>query len=171
MKATGIVRRIDELGRIVIPKEIRKKLRIKERDGIEVFLNADGEIVLKKFSEYNDLGKYYKIICNTLYEMSRNTVLITSMDEVSFVASNNPSCYEGKFIEDKLLELIEKRKVLNQRIKFFDLERSVNISLYPLINQGDLLGALIMVHDCLDNKKVNHDILKYNEKLLLKYFE
>ena len=68
MKATGIVRRIDDLGRVVIPKEIRRTLRIREGDPLEIFTARDGEVILKKYSPISELGQFAKEYAETLYE-------------------------------------------------------------------------------------------------------
>jgi len=170
MKATGIVRRIDDLGRIVIPKEIRKKLRIKEGESIEVYLDDVGQIILKKFSEFSDLEKTYQLICDMLYDMYENTVLITTLSEVSFVSSKDKENYLKKDVNEELLSTIGKRKEVHKKMQVFDIETQ-DVSIYPLLNNGDLLGALIMIYDTTPKEQVNMELLKYNEQLLLKHFE
>lgn len=169
MKATGIVRRIDDLGRIVIPKEIRKKLRIKEGESIEVYLDDLGQIVLKKFSEFSDLEKTYQLVCDMLYDMYENTVLITTLSEVSFVSSKDKENYLKKEVNEELLSTIGKRKEVHKKMQVFDIETQ-DVSIYPLLNNGDLLGALIMIYDTTPKEQVNMELLKYNEQLLLKHF-
>ena len=68
MKATGIVRRIDDLGRVVIPKEIRRTLRIREGDPLEIFVDRDGEVILKKYSPISELGDFAKEYADALYD-------------------------------------------------------------------------------------------------------
>lgn len=63
MKATGIVRRIDDLGRVVIPKEIRRTMRIREGDPLEIFTNNDGEVIFKKYSPLGELGEFAGVLC------------------------------------------------------------------------------------------------------------
>jgi len=169
MKATGIVRRIDDLGRIVIPKEIRKKLRIKEGESIEVYLDDLGQIVLKKFSEFSDLEKTYQLVCDMLYDMYENTVLITTLSEVSFVSSKDKENYLKKEVNEELLSTIGKRKEVHKKMQVFDTEIK-DVSIYPLLNNGDLLGALLMIYDTTPKEQVNMELLKYNEQLLLKHF-
>jgi len=169
MKATGIVRRIDDLGRIVIPKEIRKKLRIKEGESIEVYLDDLGQIVLKKFSEFSDLEKTYQLVCDMLYDMYENTVLITTLSEVSFVSSKDKENYLKKEVNEELLSTIAKRKEVHKKMQVFDTEIK-DVSIYPLLNNGDLLGALLMIYDTTPKEQVNMELLKYNEQLLLKHF-
>ena len=76
MKATGIVRRIDDLGRVVIPKEIRRTLRIREGDPLEIFTDKDGEVIFKKYSPMNELSDFASQICDTLgYSSGRLTAI------------------------------------------------------------------------------------------------
>ena len=81
MKSTGITRRIDDLGRIVIPKEIRKNLKIKENEVLEIFINND-EIILKKFSPFNDSEKVLSDYIKVINDMTGNDVIITDRDKV-----------------------------------------------------------------------------------------
>ena len=93
MKSTGITRRIDDLGRIVIPKEIRKNLKIKENEVLEIFINND-EIILKKFSPFNDLEKVLSDYIKVINDMTGNDVIITDRDKVIL---------SSKRLEEKLL--------------------------------------------------------------------
>lgn len=82
MKATGIVRRIDDLGRVVIPKEIRRTLRIREGDPLEIFTDREGEIILKKYSPIGELGTLAKLYAESLAQTLGCTVCITDTDQV-----------------------------------------------------------------------------------------
>ena len=82
MKATGIVRRIDDLGRVVIPKEIRRTLRIREGDPLEIFTDREGEIILKKYSPIGELGTLAKLYAESLSQTLGCTVCITDTDQV-----------------------------------------------------------------------------------------
>ena len=96
MKSTGITRRIDDLGRIVIPKEIRKNLKIKENEVLEIFINND-EIILKKFSPFNDSEKILSDYIKVINDMTGNDVIITDRDKVIL---------SSKRLEEKLLNKI-----------------------------------------------------------------
>lgn len=85
MKATGIVRRIDDLGRVVIPKEIRRTLRIREGDPLEIFVDRDGEVILKKYSPIGELGDFAKEYAESLYEGTGHITMITDRD--TFIVS------------------------------------------------------------------------------------
>ena len=82
MKATGIVRRIDDLGRIVIPKEIRRTLRIREGDPLEIYTEKDGEVIFKKYSPMGELSSYAAEICESLYKSTGGTVAVCDRDSM-----------------------------------------------------------------------------------------
>ena len=84
MKATGIVRRIDDLGRVVIPKEIRRTLRIREGDPLEIFVDHDGEVILKKYSPIGELGEFAQEYADSLFEATGHIAIITDRDPVSY---------------------------------------------------------------------------------------
>lgn len=86
MKATGIVRRIDDLGRIVVPKEIRRTLRIREGDPLEIFTGREGEVILKKYSPIADLGQFAQAYAEALYETLGTPILISDRDEMIAVS-------------------------------------------------------------------------------------
>ena len=105
MKATGIVRRIDDLGRVVIPKEIRRTLRIKEGDPLEIFTDREGEIILKKYSPIGELSAFAKEYAEALAMTSGHSVCITDRDQVVAAAGNNRKEYAGKAISRQLENL------------------------------------------------------------------
>ncbi len=86
MKATGIVRRIDDLGRIVIPKEIRRTLRIREGDPLEIFVDRDGEVILKKYSPIGELGDFAKEYADSLHDTVGHIALIADRDAIIAVS-------------------------------------------------------------------------------------
>lgn len=105
MKATGIVRRIDDLGRVVIPKEIRRTLRIREGDPLEIFVDRDGEVILKKYSPISELGDFAKEYAEALYDSLGHNVLVCDRDSIIAVAGVSKKEYLNKSVGD----LIEKR--------------------------------------------------------------
>ena len=86
MKATGIVRRIDDLGRVVIPKEIRRTLRIREGDPLEIYTEKDGEVIFKKYSPMGELSSYAAEICESLYKSTGGTVAVCDRDSMIAVS-------------------------------------------------------------------------------------
>jgi AbrB family transcriptional regulator (stage V sporulation protein T) len=98
MKATGIVRRIDDLGRVVVPKEIRKTLRIKEGDPLEIFTARDGEVILKKYSPMGELNEFAQTYAESLGEVYGYGVVITDSDSIIAVSKISKKDYKEKNI-------------------------------------------------------------------------
>ena len=115
MKATGIVRRIDDLGRVVIPKEIRRTLRIREGDPLEIFTDREGEIILKKYSPIGELGTFAKEYADSLGQVLGLPVCICDRDTVIAAAGGAKKEYQGKAISPGLERLIENRE--NQQVE------------------------------------------------------
>ena len=111
MKATGIVRRIDDLGRVVIPKEIRRTMRIREGDPLEIFTTRDGEVIFKKYSLIGGLEDFAAQFCDTLARSSDFTAVITDRDSV--IATSGPGKREliGRPLSPELEQLMEGRSI------------------------------------------------------------
>ena len=109
MKATGIVRRIDDLGRVVIPKEIRRTLRIREGDPLEIFTEQEGEIILKKYSPLGDIGQFAGQYEESMARSTGGLVCVTDREHVIAAAGNGKNDYEGKQISKELSQGIENR--------------------------------------------------------------
>ena len=110
MKATGIVRRIDDLGRVVIPKEIRRTLRIREGDPLEIFTDREGEIILKKYSPIGELGTFAKQYAESLAQVTGLMVCITDRDAVIAAAGGAKKDYMGKPVSQELEDIIQDRE-------------------------------------------------------------
>jgi AbrB family transcriptional regulator (stage V sporulation protein T) len=162
LKATGIVRRIDDLGRVVIPKEIRRTLRIREGDPLEIFTDREGEIILKKYSPIGELGAFAKEYTESITQSSGHISCIIDRDRIIAI-SGVPS--KKDFIEKKISSPLEK--VIEQRTlfstsrdndNFTPLMEHENEDLYnnilvaPIISEGDILGGVIIL---TLNKKIN----------------
>ena len=131
----GIVRRIDNLGRIVIPKEIRDTLRIKNGDSLEI--NIEGEIVtLKKYSELNNLIEIETIIANLLRETLNKDILITDKDKYIIGTKHE---FIDKKISNELQEILENRQMIIQKSK------DQNTLINPIIINGDVIGSIIVI--------------------------
>jgi len=109
VKATGVVRRIDDLGRIVIPKEIRKTLRIREGDPLEIFTDKEGEIILKKYSPIGELSEFATQYAETLAKTTGHIACITDKDTIIAVAGAPKKEYLEKSISSEIERLIEDR--------------------------------------------------------------
>ena len=113
MKATGIVRRIDDLGRIVIPKEIRRTLRIRETDPLEIFTDKEGEIILKKYSPIGELGAFAKDYAESLAQTTGHTVCVSDRDQIIAAAGPDKKDMIKKNITKKMEQLLEKVRLLH----------------------------------------------------------
>ncbi|MBT2679194.1 stage V sporulation protein T [Bacillus sp. ISL-35] len=150
MKATGIVRRIDDLGRVVIPKEIRRTLRIREGDPLEIFVDRDGEVILKKYSPISELSDFAKEYAEALYDSLGNPVLICDRDTYIAVAGGSKKDYLNKNIGEQVEKTMEDRtsSLVNQQSNFALVDgNEESISSYtigPIIANGDPIGAVII---------------------------
>ena len=117
MRATGIVRRIDDLGRVVIPKEIRKTLRIREGDPLEIFTAKDGEVILKKYSPIGELNEFSQEYAETLGETLGYGVIITDLDSIISVSKLPKKDYKEKSISKELEQLIENRETKEIKLR------------------------------------------------------
>lgn len=145
MKSTGITRRIDDLGRIVIPKEIRKNLKIKENEVLEIFINNE-EIILKKFNKFNDIESMLMNYANTVYKITGNNIFITDRDKV-IATSDNKQVYLNKLIGESINNVLDSRKVNVSSGKLeliLNEEVNTNYIIYPIINNSDILGTIVM---------------------------
>lgn len=151
MKATGIVRRIDDLGRVVIPKEIRRTLRIREGDPLEIFTASDGEVIFKKYSPMGEISEFSGQYSEVLSRASGLPVLITDRDHVISASGIPKKEVLEKRISKELEELMEERESFTfsqgARKSFLPLEHSdVQAAIaFPIIGSGDILGAVIFL--------------------------
>ncbi|MOA01617.1 Stage V sporulation protein T [compost metagenome] len=151
MKATGIVRRIDDLGRVVIPKEIRRTLRIREGDPLEIFVDRDGEVILKKYSPIGELGDFAKEYAESLFEGTSHTTLITDRDSIIAVAGASKKEFLEKSVGSVLESCMENRKTINELnggafelIK--DLQETYSsFVVAPIISGGDPIGTVVLL--------------------------
>ena len=111
MRATGIVRRIDDLGRVVIPKEIRRTLRIREGDALEIFTDRDGEVILKKYSPIGELSEFAKQYAEALAQTTGNIVCITDRDQIIAISGGKKDLLM-KPISPQLERLMDGRENL-----------------------------------------------------------
>ena len=161
MKATGIVRRIDDLGRVVIPKEIRRTLRIREGDPLEIFTATDGEVVFKKYSPVGELGNFATQYAEVLTRISQMPTVITDRDHVMAVAGAS----RREFMERRVTQTLEN--YMEQRRSYTATENSNGDTLpvegidspasiiYPIIASGDVTGSVCMLQS--DTVKIPTD--------------
>lgn len=149
MKATGIVRRIDDLGRIVIPKEIRRTLRIREGDPLEIFVDREGEVILKKYSPISELGHFATEYAEALFDSLHHPILICDRDEVIAIAGTSKGEYLNKNISSYLEDLINDRSPIveeeSSTIKIVEgkEEELDSYCVSPIIANGDPIGCVM----------------------------
>lgn len=157
MKATGIVRRIDDLGRVVIPKEIRRTLRIREGDPLEIFVDREGEVILKKYSPIGELGDFAKEYADSLYESTGHIALIADRDIIVAVAGAAKKEFLEKPISKAVEKAIEERKPVLmtkpgdhkycEACPTMEDEGECKFTaqvIAPIIAEGDPIGAVIL---------------------------
>ena len=115
MKATGIVRRIDDLGRVVIPKEIRRTMRIREGDPLEIYTDKDGEVIFKKYSLMGGLGDFAGQMCETLNKTTGQIAVITDRDTCISVAGTPRRELADKRVSTELEQIMEGRQIYQYR--------------------------------------------------------
>ena len=155
MKATGIVRRIDDLGRVVIPKEIRRTLRIREGDPLEIFTDSEGEIILKKYSPIGELGAFAKEYAESLAQTAGHITCIIDKDQIIAVSGGSKKEFLKKHISPAMEACINSRNTVvadRNEVGFVplleedDSDRLYNHQLIaPIISEGDALGAIVFL--------------------------
>lgn len=155
MKATGIVRRIDDLGRVVIPKEIRRTLRIREGDPLEIFVDREGEVILKKYSPIGELGDFAKEYADSLYEAIGHIACIADRDQVIAVSGGPKKEFLNKRIGPAVEKVMDERKavLINQpgqnpycnicAGEEGECKYTAEV-IAPIIAEGDPIGAVII---------------------------
>ena len=151
MKATGIVRRIDDLGRVVIPKEIRRTMRIREGDPLEIYTDREGEVIFKKYSPMGELGSFASQCADTLHKTCNLGVVVTDRDGVIASAGVPRREFGDKKISSGVEKLLEGRNLYRlqngeRRISVTDEDSNYYISCaMPIITEGDVTGCVISV--------------------------
>lgn len=149
MKATGIVRRIDDLGRVVIPKEIRRTMRIREGDPLEIYTSNDGEVIFKKYSAIGEMYENASQVADILYRLVGCPSVVFDRDHVVAVSGVPKKEYSERRVSHTLEELMESR-----RQHFSDgsgaftpvegVDRSA-VACVPIVSNGDVTGAVALL--------------------------
>lgn len=148
MKATGIVRRIDDLGRVVIPKEIRRTMRIREGDPLEIYTERDGEVIFKKYSPMGELSEFAGQICDSLFKTTGALAAICDRDSIIAAAGGAKKELIDKPISSRLEEIMEKRGIYNAEYRVAQpvcegvAEHCISVAA-PILSAGDVLGCVI----------------------------
>ncbi len=148
MKATGIVRRIDDLGRVVIPKEIRRTMRIREGDPLEIFTDNDGEVIFKKYSPIGELGNFAAGYSEVLFKTGNYPVLICDRDHVIAAAGISKKEIIERRVSASLEDMIENRKSYvysstEKRLQPVEGVEHYALVQYPIIASGDVCGSVM----------------------------
>ena len=167
MRATGIVRRIDDLGRVVIPKEIRKTLRIREGDPLEIFTAKDGEVILKKYSPIGELNEFSQEYAETLGETLGCGIVVTDLDSIIAISKLAKKDYKENSISDELEQLIENREIKSGKdsklvplYKDDPMEYTSQIIMPIVSSSGDCIGSITIV------SKEENSLSESEEKIL-----
>lgn len=150
MKATGIVRRIDDLGRVVIPKEIRRTMRIREGDPLEIFTEKDGEVIFKKYSPIGELGDFAANYVETLAKASGHGACITDRDNVIAVSGIPKKELMEKRVSHELDDLMNDKITVTYEsgrvVSIADGNDKYNAGVVvPIISEGDSIGSVVFV--------------------------
>lgn len=151
MKATGIVRRIDDLGRVVIPKEIRRTMRIREGDPLEIYTSRDGEVIFKKYSLLGGVEDFAGQLCETMSRSTGSICAVTDRDTVIAVAGGGKRELMGKRITSELEQIMESRQIYHytgegQALPVSDgNDRLLANVAAPILSEGDLLGLVLFI--------------------------
>lgn len=175
MKATGVIRRIDELGRIVIPKEIRKNLRIKDGENIEILIENDN-VILKKFSELDKVSEISQILVDTMNVFLKKNIIITDSDMFNFVSGKYKNEIINKPISNQIIGFIKDRSnIINNNNEFLYLLNeepiSCNYSLSTIIVNGDALGMVMIVDEDEKILEIDSKICQFVANFLAKMLE
>ena len=150
MKATGIVRRIDDLGRVVIPKEIRRTMRIREGDPLEIYTDRNGEVIFRKYSLMGGISDFASQICDTVYKTIGRPAIVTDRDTVLAVSGAPKREFTDKPISDGLEHVMMGRNIYRQQgqdnpIPVITGSDGLSVSVAaPILAQGDVLGCVVI---------------------------
>lgn len=153
MKATGIVRRIDDLGRIVIPKEIRRTMHIREGDPLEIYTAKDGEVIFKKYSPMGEFTDFAGNMCETLNRTTGYISAVADRDSIIAVSGVPQRDLNEKRISGDLERLMEDRQIYRYQAGgklvpvAADNDRYKLALAAPIISEGDVLGGVIFLAD------------------------
>lgn len=151
MKATGIVRRIDDLGRVVIPKEIRRTMRIREGDPLEIFTNRDGEVIFKKYSAMESMTQKVQVFADALAKATAKPAAVCDRDTVLAVAGIPKKDYQERGVSEALAELMHRRESFvrkagdTTRATLTEAGSAALAVAVPIISESDCIGAITLL--------------------------
>ena len=151
MKATGIVRRIDDLGRVVIPKEIRRTLRIREGDPLEIYTERDGEVIFKKYSPMGDLSNLAAQLCESMGKNTGHITAVADRDTIIALTGAPKRDLMDKRVSSELEQLMEQRKTYRYEAGEARIRVNDHVDRYflgvasPILSEGDLMGCVMVL--------------------------
>lgn len=148
MKATGIIRKVDELGRIVIPKELRRSLRIREGDPLEIYTDNDGEVIFKKYSPVGEISEFASQLCDSMYRATNCSVAICDRDSVVSVAGIPKREIKETRISDDLRKIMsDRRPYISEGSPVVPMvsgdELNYVSAAATIISEGDIMGCVV----------------------------
>ena len=166
MKATGIVRRIDDLGRVVIPKEIRRTMRIKEGDPLEIFTDREGEVIFKKYSPIGELGTVASQYAETLHKTCSMSVVVCDRSSVIAFSGVPKKEYADKSLSAELEKIIESRALYVQEsgkekihVTPDAIGQFISCAM-PIISEGDIAGCVISLSESDKERAIDAELEK-----------
>ncbi len=162
MSKSGITRRIDELGRIVVPKEIRYNLGIRDGEPLEIY-TSDNQIIIKKYSQVENIKDTSQNICNIVYDACNLSILITDREKV-IAESSNLKELENKKLDDFLKDLIDNRETYISKNKDIKISINAYFTIIPIITSIDCSGLVIILSESNED---NTKYAKIVQKLLI----
>lgn len=152
MKATGIVRRIDDLGRVVIPKEIRRTMRIREGDPLEIYTDKEGEVIFKKYSQMGEMSTYAQMYTDTLTKSTGHSSVICDRDVIVAVSGSVKRDILEKPIGEGIERIMESRQTYvyhpgdSKRVQMASGNDKIFVSVcVPVLMEGDVVGAVALI--------------------------
>ena len=158
MKATGLVRRIDDLGRVVIPKEIRRTMRIREGDPLEIYTDREGEVIFKKSSPIGELAAFAGEYAETLHKTCGLSVVICDRDAVIATAGVPRKEYADKPLSQEMEQIIEERSLFLPKageatVTAIADGNSLPVRCaMPILSEGDIVGCVVSLGSPEDKK-------------------
>lgn len=176
MKATGVVRRIDELGRIVIPKEVRKTLRIREGENLEIYIDDQENIILKKYSFMNKLEDFAQNVADSIYTFLKIDVMIADTDKIIAASGSLKKEYLGQMVSADMTKYMSRRENMLEGFKkeieiISNRKITGTYAFSPIIVSGDTIGMMILFSDAKTMSESDFHVAQIFTQMLSKHLE
>ena len=175
MKSTGVIRRIDDLGRIVIPKELRKNLRIKEGDNLEIFIDNE-DIILRKYSMMNKINDLAQELTDAIYTFTKHNVFITDTDTIIAASGTLKKDYLNRSISNFIVKSINRReKILENHFKELNFinEEEIECSylLSTILVNAEAIGMIVIISETDKLSEIEMQLANIVSTFVAKYLE